>query len=385
MRKLFTIICSLALVEGFVHAGPLKVDINRGDSKNTTSATASGYVRWATTTDGSSTTSSGTNPITESFLIPSTGENVTVSLAMTAAAQNAGGTGITYTYYASVTSPGYQLCSDGVTAAPQDNNQGGQIQMTITGLNPGPHSLLTYHNAGDAPTALGTLAPIDVYLNGGYVTSVTPTIRSNDLNTPTVYLDFTTASTNDVTTVLFAAETNSSATTKNVFLNGFEIDTPNVKYQANTPYPANGDEHVDCDNTTVLLQWTPALTAVSNDVYAGTDSNTVINATHASPAWKGTLTSTNFLLTNINSFATYYWRVDEIDSTNGVTAGNLWYFRPRHLAFPGAEGYGRFSRGGPCAVAQHLPCGARIRRRCVPPAPSRARLESGEQTEHRVF
>src|SRR5262249_14274526 len=152
-------------------------------------------------------------------------ENIIVSLAMTATAQAAGGTGITFTYYSQVTTPGWQLCSDGVTVAPQDNNQGGQIQMTITGLNPGPHTLLTYHNAGDAPTALGTLAPINVYLNGSYVTSVAPTIRTNDLNAPTVYLNFATASTNDVTTVLFAADTNSSATTKNAFLNAFEIDT----------------------------------------------------------------------------------------------------------------------------------------------------------------
>ena len=346
MRRLFTVICLSVFSSNFIHAGPLKVDINRGDTKNTQSATASGYVQWSTTTDGSSTTSSGTNPITESFLIPSTGENVTISLAMTAAAQSAGGTGLTYTYYSQVTTPGWQLCSDGITVAPQDDNQGGQIQMTITGLDPGPHTLLTYHNAGDSPTALGTLAPINVYLNGNYVTSVTPTIRTNDLNTPIVYLDFTTASTNDLTTILFAADTTSSATTKNVFLDGFEIDTPNVRYQANTPYPANADEHVDCDNTTVLMDWTPALAAVSNDVYIATDSNTVANATHASPAWKGTQSGTNYLLTGINSFASYYWRVDEINATNGVTQGNVWYFRPRHLAFPGAEGYGRFARGG---------------------------------------
>ena len=73
---------------------------------------------------------------------------------MTAAAQSAGGTGITYTYYSQVTTAGWQLGSDGVTVAPQDNNLGGQIQMTITGLNLGAHTLLTYHNAGDAPSAL---------------------------------------------------------------------------------------------------------------------------------------------------------------------------------------------------------------------------------------
>ena len=98
------------------------------------------------------------------------------------------------------------------------------------------------------------------------------------------------------------------------------------------------------------MQWTPALTAVSNDVYIATDSNTVMNATHASPAWKGTQASTNYLLTNINSFATYYWRVDEINSTNGVTQGNLWYFRPLHSRRVSRCGrlwpYARGGRGG---------------------------------------
>ncbi|HTB84730.1 MAG TPA: hypothetical protein VK742_13830 [Candidatus Sulfotelmatobacter sp.] len=346
LARIFCGYCLFFLPVCVACAGPLKVDINRGDSKNTAGATAPGYVQWSTNTDGSSTTSSGTNAITGSFIVPSTGENVVVALSVTPAAESAGGTGITYTYYSQVTTAGWQLCSDGVTVAPQDNNQGGQMQMTITGLNGGSHTLLTYHNAGDAPSALGTLAPIKIYLNGNYVTSVTPSIRTNDLNTPTVYLNFTTVSSNDVTTVLFAADTTTGATTKNVFLNGFEIDTPNARYQANTPYPANGDEHVNCDNTTVEMQWVPALTAVSNDVYVATDSNSVLSATHASAAWKGTLSSTNYLLTNINSFATYYWRVDEINSTNGVTQGNLWYFRPRHLAFPGAEGYGQYARGG---------------------------------------
>jgi hypothetical protein len=43
---------------------------------------------------------------------------------------------------------------------------------------------------------------------------------------------------------------------------------------------------------------------------------------------------------------TCFWRVDEVNATNGVTKGDLWRFRARHLAFPGAEGYGRFARGG---------------------------------------
>src|SRR5262249_33618900 len=54
------------------------------------------------------------------------------------------------------------------------------------------------------------------------------------------------------------------------------------------------------------------------------------------------------------SLKTYYWRVDEITSKNVATPGTIWYFRPRHLAFPTAEGYGRFARGGRGGVVVHV-------------------------------
>ena len=43
---------------------------------------------------------------------------------------------------------------------------------------------------------------------------------------------------------------------------------------------------------------------------------------------------------------TYYWRVDEVDAAEKITHGEVWRFRIRALAFPTAEGYGRFARGG---------------------------------------
>jgi hypothetical protein len=44
---------------------------------------------------------------------------------------------------------------------------------------------------------------------------------------------------------------------------------------------------------------------------------------------------------------TYFWRVDEINGSNTAPVkGEVWRFRIRALAFPTAEGYGRFARGG---------------------------------------
>ena len=345
------LLCLLVFTAWIGKAGELKVDINR-DSKNSTGAngtTATGYIQWFTNASGTSST--GTTPITQSFSVTnsdSTVSIVTISLAMTAAAQSAGGTGLTATYYSVAATDGWKLVSDGVTVAPAVTNLGGQIQMTITGLAAGDHSLLTFHNAGDSPLALISMAPIQVFLNGAYVTSVTPSIRTNDASAPTVYLNFTTASSNDVTTILFAADTNSTAATKNVVLNGFEIDTPNTSRIANSPLPADRDEHADADSGSLILKWSPALAsnAISHDVYFGTNQTAVKNATHASPEFKGNQTVTNYTVASLSGFLTYYWRVDEIDAISNITKGNVWMFRTRHLAFPGAEGYGRFARGG---------------------------------------
>jgi hypothetical protein len=338
-------------------AGELKVDINR-DGKNSASTTATGYTQWTTAASGG-TASTGTAAITQNFTT-ATGEAVAVSLSMTAAAQAAGGTGLTFTYYAAgTTTTGQKLVSDGVTVAPAVANAGGQLQMTLTGLSPGPHTLLTYHNAGDSaalPNGLGTLAPIKIYLNGTLANTLTPSIRSTDIATPIAYLEFTVASTASVTTVLFAADPTATANTKNVVLNGFEIDTPNSTRIANTPSPADADEHVDADAGSATLAWAPALAgnAASHDVYLGTSLSAVKTATRASSTYLGNLTTLSRSVPVTDSFATYYWRIDEVDSLGNATAGTTWSFRPRHLAFPGAEGYGRFARGGRGGGVRHV-------------------------------
>ena len=349
LRRLSAVCAVAASILAGLPAGELKVDINR-DGKNSASTTATGYTQWTTAGSGG-TASTGTAAITQNFTT-ATGEAVAVSLSMTSAAQTAGGTGLTFTYYATgTTTTGQKLVSDGVTVAPAVANAGGQLQMTLTGLAPGPHTLLTYHNAGDSaalPNGLGTMAPIKVYLNGTLATTLTPSIRSTDIATPIAYLEFTVASTASVTTVLFAADTTATANTKNVVLNGFEIDTPNSTRIANTPSPADADEHVDADAGSATLSWSPALagTVASHDVYFGTSLSAVKTATRASAAYLGNQTTLTRSVPVTDSFATYYWRIDEIDALGNATAGTVWYFRPRHLAFPGAEGYGRFARGG---------------------------------------
>ena len=53
------------------------------------------------------------------------------------------------------------------------------------------------------------------------------------------------------------------------------------------------------------------------------------------------VTDNKYTLTDVYSMNTYFWRVDEEDTDGNVYTGEIWQFRARQLAFPGAEGYGR--------------------------------------------
>ncbi len=55
----------------------------------------------------------------------------------------------------------------------------------------------------------------------------------------------------------------------------------------------------------------------------------------------------NVPTSSLSHAATYFWRVDEVNGPEAKPVkGEVWRFRIRHLAFPTAEGYGRFARGG---------------------------------------
>ncbi len=59
----------------------------------------------------------------------------------------------------------------------------------------------------------------------------------------------------------------------------------------------------------------------------------------------GTTSELIFPCTADDCLADYYWRVDVVDGAT-ITQGKVWRFKIRELAFPTAEGYGRFASGG---------------------------------------
>ncbi|MBN2576712.1 MAG: T9SS C-terminal target domain-containing protein [Deltaproteobacteria bacterium] len=314
-------------------AGPVvKVDFDM-QGRPTSEVSEIGYTAW---------------PVTSAASISNTFAGITFTFAKA----GANGTALRSDWQkAAIQAPNYaRLLGDGLTV--DGGEAGAQIQMTIKGLSAGPHSLLAYINqTGNVASA----APIDVLMGDTVeIAGALPSIRAlTTASAKTVYLQFDAQAGEDVV-ILFRAEISSSAASKNVMINGFDLNVPNPADQASQPSPENGDEHVDCDAGSATLSWKAASTAVSHDVYVGDDLVALQSATRSSPFFRGNQTGTSYKLAAVDSLKTTYWRIDEITAQNVATPSTIWYFRPRHLAFPSAEGYGRFARGGRGGVVVHV-------------------------------
>ncbi|MSU28200.1 MAG: hypothetical protein EXS27_09850, partial [Pedosphaera sp.] len=249
---------------------------------------------------------------------------------------------------------GATLSADGVVV-----REAGRVAVEISfvGLTPGRHSLVTWHNwlsdkSGPVPCELSV---------GGKVGArgVMPAAgATNDFDAASAFVEFT-ATAGKAVVVRVAAE-------GAVVLNGFELDTANPAVRASRPTPANYNGHA-VENAP--LTWQPGRGAAGHLVFLGTDSNAVAQATEKAAEFRGRVTEARFETKGArpptsaaadstkqaaadvgvrapSHHKTNFWRVDEVDAQGGVTRGEVWQFRPRHLAFPAAEGYGRFAVGG---------------------------------------
>ncbi|MBO5603144.1 MAG: T9SS C-terminal target domain-containing protein, partial [Prevotella sp.] len=242
-----------------------------------------------------------------------------------------------------------RLTGDGANLDP---NACGSFDLIIKGLSPGQHTIQTYHNGWNDPENTAGW-PITVSLNGVVAhQSVARTEQVSVAQDAAILITQFSVNTVDEEIILTFAtnedDAPSDAETKKTLdktplLNGFMIDAITSSEQAKRPNPEAGNMHIDADEGTYQISWSAANNqVVKHHFYFGTDSVTVAEATTAT--YEGT--DTTWLATNLKNKYTYYWRVDE-ESTDGViTRGEIWKFRPRHLAFKGAEGYGRFANGG---------------------------------------
>ena len=234
------------------------------------------------------------------------------------------------------------------------------IEMEIVGLSAGPHTVVTYHNSiRDEPVGRLRVAYFSSELKDNVNTdgatestsAITSSIARHDDDVASAFLYFVATADKPVMIRIISDKRTRG---RPVLLNGFEIDGNDPRRAARKPIPAHDDEHVDGDAGRAHLHWTPASKAVRHDVYLSWEIDPVVCAARVAKADRGDSAFVGFFnephanvdIQNNNSLLHYCWRVDEVDSMGKIARGEVWRFRVRQLAFPGAEGYGRHARGG---------------------------------------
>lgn len=123
---------------------------------------------------------------------------------------------------------------------------------------------------------------------------------------------------------------------------GFEFDTITIEKtaKASNPNPEDEAENVPADT---VLSWRAGIGAVSHDVYFGTNTNpdTLVSEMQTETTYDpGTLAP-------LAPGITYYWKVDERNSSGGIAPGVVWSFTTE-ATLPWSDGFesGSFSAAG---------------------------------------
>ncbi|KAL4904182.1 hypothetical protein BDW74DRAFT_168602 [Aspergillus multicolor] len=239
-----------------------------------------------------------------------------------------------FQYTRTVSHLGERVVNQGITTSP-DNP--GAITLSITGLEEGEHTLLTWHNLWSDPE--DSAATIGVSVGGEELASVEPSVRVDNIwESQTSYITFTVSSASDPVEIVYTPSGGDGL----AYLNGFEIDTPSIGNQISFPSPAHRENHLEVEDgsDSIMVSWrAPAdVESPTYNIHLGTDPDNLAGSSEG-------LTEPTVVFGGLNKMDTYYWRVDVVDGET-VYTGRTFTFHLAHLAFPGAEGYGRYARGG---------------------------------------
>lgn len=224
-----------------------------------------------------------------------------------------------------------------------------KLDVTISGLPAGHHSLQAYHNSVEFTESQGEIPDIDIYVNGTKVMEGVKQSRrkSKFSEAGQSYIEFDVTAGQPVTiSYVSTPKSGVSYGRTYVTINALVFNTEDNSKIALDPIPNSGELHAGDGQGNITLQWTSPASAVKHHVLIGNTADDLAAYT--------TTTVSTCDITGLSPLKDYYWRVDEEDGSGTVTQGDVWLFRPARLAFPGAEGYGRYAIGGRGGSVYHV-------------------------------
>ena len=224
------------------------------------------------------------------------------------------------------------------------------LRFVIKGLTPGQHTLTAWHNCTDK--GHGQPPMVKVLVNG--VEAAAPVqqtiwadvVQSPD-DIPSTFVSFTAEADQDVVIDYVAVPADGvEYSNHRPYVCGMVFDATDPNMKVSNMRPLNNNMHVDATNGAVTLSWTGATSAASHRVMFGTSENNLQEVQNS--------TAESYTATGLSCLNTYYWRVDEVPAAGAAVEGEVFSFRINQLAFPGAEGYGRYAFGGRGGQVVHV-------------------------------
>ena len=224
------------------------------------------------------------------------------------------------------------------------------LRLIIKGMKPGAHTLLAYHSASNHGTQP---AMIKAQVNG--VDACAPVQMSTFDGTnwqgvddiAQTFISFTVEEGKDVVIDYVPVPVDGvEYTNKRVYVNGIVFDAVDPNMKVTNMNPGNNSLHVDAPDRSVTLSWKGSASAASHRVMFGTSADALQEVQNT--------TAESYVATGLSPLNTYYWRVDEVPAAGAAVEGEVFTFRINQLAFPGAEGYGRYAFGGRGGQVAHV-------------------------------